>query len=187
MPRLSLQTFENLLPFFKKSVNYTSDSPGRPENASVPAVDSNAYSSKQGPLHVSYVKFPLPISSWTKKAFNAMGFKELNDFVSGKLIGHQYTPHTIDPTTQTRVSSFVAFMQNTPATSNMNVYTRTLAKKIIFDDQKRAIGVDVSTYGQPYHLSARREVILSAGAFHSPQLLMVSSQMKGEADDDNPN
>lgn len=78
-------------------------------------------------------------------------------------------------------------MQNTPATSNMNVYTRTLAKKIIFDDQKRAIGVDVSTYGQPYHLSARREVILSAGAFHSPQLLMVSSQMKGEADDENPN
>lgn len=162
-------TFDSLLPFFKKSVNYTSSSPGRPDNSSVPEVDPNAYSSKQGPLSVGYVRFPLPISSWTKKAFSALGFKELNDFVSGRLIGHQYTPHTIHPETQTRVSSYVAFTESAfeSGRTNMVVYLRTLGKRVVFDDQKKAIGVDVSTYGQTYHLSARKEVIVSGGAVSS--------------------
>jgi len=34
--------------------------------------------------------------------------------------------------------------------------------------------VNVSTFGMPYVISARKEVIISAGVFHSPQLLMVS-------------
>ena len=47
--------------------------------------------------------------------------------------------------------------------------------RIIFDDDKNAIGVDVSTQSTPYTLTANREVILSSGAFGSPQLLMVTS------------
>lgn len=35
-------------------------------------------------------------------------------------------------------------------------------------------GVLVTTNGEDYVLSARKEVILSTGAFQSPQLLMVS-------------
>ena len=49
-----------------------------------------------------------------------------------------------------------------------------MAKKIIFDSNKTAKGVVVETAGTPYTLNATREVILSAGAFQSPQLLMVS-------------
>jgi len=61
--------------------------------------------------------------------------------------------------------------------SNLKVYINTLAKKIEFDSQKRATGVVVQS--RPigvftYKLRARKEVILSAGAFQSPQLLMVS-------------
>lgn len=54
------------------------------------------------------------------------------------------------------------------------VYTQTLGKRILFDSNKTATGVLVVTGGASYSLSARKEVILSAGTFQSPQLLMVS-------------
>jgi choline dehydrogenase len=46
--------------------------------------------------------------------------------------------------------------------------------KILFDATKKATGVSVNSQGVPYTISATREVIVSAGVFHSPQLLMVS-------------
>jgi len=58
--------------------------------------------------------------------------------------------------------------------SNLKVYNGTMARRVLFKEQNRASGVLVTTNGEDYVLSARKEVILSAGAFHSPQLLMVS-------------
>lgn len=49
-----------------------------------------------------------------------------------------------------------------------------MAKKIIFNAEKAATGVTVSTLGIEYTLTANKEVIVSAGAFQSPQMLMVS-------------
>lgn len=49
-----------------------------------------------------------------------------------------------------------------------------MAKKILFDSNKNATGVLLESALIPYIISARKEVILSAGAFQSPQLLMVS-------------
>jgi choline dehydrogenase-like flavoprotein len=54
------------------------------------------------------------------------------------------------------------------------VYTRALAKKIQFDANKRATGVQVEVSDMKFHLNATREIILCAGALQSPQLLMVS-------------
>lgn len=60
------------------------------------------------------------------------------------------------------------------------MYKNSLAQRILFDSRNTAIGVVVTTagtYGTPsvnYTLTARKEVIISAGAFQSPQLLMVS-------------
>lgn len=48
-----------------------------------------------------------------------------------------------------------------------------MAKKIVFDGTK-ATGVLVDTEGFEYTISARKEVILSAGVFGSPQLLQAS-------------
>ncbi|KKY32360.1 putative glucose-methanol-choline oxidoreductase [Diaporthe ampelina] len=73
-----------------------------------------------------------------------------------------------------RETSESSFLQSTLGNPNYYVYINTLVKKIIFNDQKEAVGVDVDTAGSQYTISARKEVILAAGAFGSPQLLQVS-------------
>lgn len=47
--------------------------------------------------------------------------------------------------------------------SNLNVYQQTLAKRIIFDNNKKATGVIVNSGGSNYQLNATKEVIVSAG------------------------
>lgn len=60
------------------------------------------------------------------------------------------------------------------------IYKNSLATRLLLDSNNTATGVTVTTagpYGIPalnYTLSARKEVIVSAGTFQSPQLLMVS-------------
>jgi choline dehydrogenase-like flavoprotein len=47
---------------------------------------------------------------------------------------------------------------------NLKVFTHSLAKRVLFDGSKTAIGVVVETGGFNCTLSASKEVILSAGA-----------------------
>lgn len=48
-------TFETLLPYFNEGVKFTpAKAVLRPENASVPTVSNDAYSSSGGPLQISY-------------------------------------------------------------------------------------------------------------------------------------
>lgn len=47
--------------------------------------------------------------------------------------------------------------------NNLNVFTRTLAKKILFDESKKATGIVVNTDGFEWKISAKKKVIISAG------------------------
>lgn len=49
-----------------------------------------------------------------------------------------------------------------------------MGRRILFKDRNVVSGVLVTTNGEDYVLSARKKVTLPAGAFQSPQLLMVS-------------
>ena len=66
------------------------------------------------------------------------------------------------------------FLRHGLGNPNLVVYDQTLAKKVIFDGNKKAIAVAVDSDGLQYTLSANKEVIVSGGAFQSPQILMVS-------------
>ena len=117
----------------------------------------------------------MAFSSWARLALDQLGFPRLNGFTSGKIIGQSYQLLTLDADSMERDSSETSFLRKLGLPNpNFIVYPSTLAQKIIFDANKRATGVLIDFGGESFLLSANKEVILSAGAFQSPQLLMVS-------------
>ena len=170
-------TFSSLLPFYKKSVNLTAYSVAYPNSSNVQ--DPSAFSATGGPLQVSFGGYGDPWGTWAQVGLQAIGQASIDGFQSGKLIGSAYTYSTIDPTTATRSSSETSFLQAALRKTSLKVYNNTLAQRIIFD-KKTAVGVIVAPEvvsginGSSYTLSARKEVIILAGVFQSPQLLMVS-------------
>ncbi|KAL4769722.1 hypothetical protein BDW60DRAFT_224754 [Aspergillus nidulans var. acristatus] len=130
-----------------------SDTSSRTANASV-KYNADSFGASGGPLQVSYSSFVQSFSTWMKRGMAAIGLSESNDFNNGRLTGYQYCKAIPD---------------------NLTVRTRRLAKRILFDEHKNAIGVEVADeLGFLSNITASREVIVSAGAFQSPQLLMVS-------------
>lgn len=75
-----------------------------------------------------------------------------------------------------RSSSSVSYLHPVLDRPNLTLMTGSRAKKLNFDDDNRCTGVDVED-ADMFHttsVSARQEVIVSAGAIDSPKLLMLS-------------
>ncbi|KAI9695335.1 MAG: hypothetical protein M1820_008687 [Bogoriella megaspora] len=168
-------TWENVLPYYQKSIKFTApDTAKRDPNASA-AYNPAAFSPMGGPHSVSYANWGQPFSSYMQGAFNEIGIPTTQDFNSGEILGSQYCSSTIDPSTENRETSQTSFLNAAASFTNLKVYSGTKGDKIIFDEDKKAIGVQASAAGVlPFVLSASKEVILSAGAFQSPQVLMLS-------------
>ena len=165
---------DNLLPYFKKSVNFSPPNGAkRFPNASA-EYNLDAFSSTGRPLHVSYANYPQPFSTYMERWLHEIGIPEIQDFNSSQILGAQYCSSTIDPANEIRDSSQTSFLDGGATYTNLKVYTATRADKILFNSAKQVIGVQVDTADLPYILSATKETIICAGGFQSPQLLMVS-------------
>lgn len=103
------------------------------------------------------------MSSYGSHAFASIGIPTIQDFSSGKLLGAQYTPLTVSSPNEERSSSESSFLRAARGRKNLRVYSRTLAKRILFDG-KKATGVLVQVAGVTNRLVAKKEVVLSAGA-----------------------
>ncbi|KAL9087740.1 MAG: hypothetical protein Q9165_006507 [Trypethelium subeluteriae] len=172
--------WSNFLPFFKKSVKFSPPNPGaRPANAT-PLYSTSDYSPTGGPLQVSWSNFANPAGSWLSKGLEAIGLQQIPGMVDGNLLGWTWAALTIEPEMQIRSTSESSFLQEAlSANDNLLVYRSTLAKKILFDDNKKAMGVLVENAGLgtgsiTYSINATKEVIVSSGTFRSPQILMTS-------------
>lgn len=166
--------FHQFLPFFEKSLDFKPpDETKRAANAT-PQYDRSSFGKGGGPLSVTFSNYAMAVSSFVQKGLQEIGVQPINGFTSGKLLGSSYVLETIQASTQERESSETAFLTPALDRSNLVIYPLTLGKKIIFSSDKTATGIVVSTEGEQYTLSVRNEIILSAGAFQSPQLLMVS-------------
>lgn len=169
--------WDSMLPFFKKSTRLTPPNWAKraTPNATF-AYDPAAFCTGLptcGPLDVSYSNWVDPTNTWFAVALQAIGLlPSMLGFNSGILAGGAYTTETIAPDA-TRESAQTSFLGWALQETQLKVYSRTLARRILFTGAK-ATGVSVSTDGTAYTLTATREVILSAGVFHSPQLLLLS-------------
>ena len=157
-------TFEQLLPFFKKSPSFTPPNYSKRGGGEI-TYDADAFDLSSGPLQVSYPnQYYDPFSDRIKNAFTSLGFEEIPGLNSGKLLGFSEFTLTVNPNTATRSSSETSFLQAAIMNSTLQIYQQTLAKRIIFSDaNKSATGVEVSTAGLDYTLTARKEVVLAAG------------------------
>ena len=72
-----------------------------------------------------------------------------------------------------RCSTAVAYLHPVLSRPNVTLVPMALVTRVLFDGT-RASGVEAVVDGKPTALEAEREVILSAGAYQSPQLLMLS-------------
>lgn len=166
--------WENFLPYFQKSVHFTPPDMSTRAANSTPEYNVSTIGNDNGPLSVSFSKYAQSFSSWVQKALQEIGIFPIDGFTSGQLIGSSYQLLTIDGVDQTRASSEVAFLQTSLSRTNYIVYQSTLGKRVLFDNNNNAIGVEVDMGGRQFNLLANKEVIVSCGAFQSPHLLMVS-------------
>ncbi|KAF5681240.1 choline dehydrogenase [Fusarium heterosporum] len=166
-------TWDNMLEFNRRSIKFSENSQRRPANAT-PLFDTSAFSKTGGPLHVTFPSYVFPVSWDAIKAFEAVGFKQIPSFTAGVLQGWGWWQFSINPETGLRDSSESSFLQKSLGRPGLTTYINTMARKILFSGSK-AVGVTVDNYGQqPFNLTARKEVIVAAGLWSTPQLLMVS-------------
>ncbi|KAG8706912.1 hypothetical protein FRC08_000801 [Ceratobasidium sp. 394] len=124
------------------------------------------------------------------------GYSYITDMVklwveSCKEIGIPYNPDINTPASALGVSEVISFIdskgeRSSTSTSylpskvisrpNLDVLINTRTTRILFDTSHRAVGVEIaqSATGERFRVGASKEVILSAGAIGTPQILMAS-------------
>lgn len=124
-----------------------------------------------GPLGVSELRFKNPLSDIFLKATEELQLPSNDDFNGPTQEGMGY--YQVTQKDGQRCSAAAAFLHPVRDRANLTVISGAQAERVLFDG-KRASGVRYRRAGASETISARREVILSAGVFQSAQLLMLS-------------
>ena len=150
-------SYDEVLPYFKRSED--NERGGDP------------FHGVGGPLAVSDSRAMSPLIETMVEASIQAGIPHNSDFNGAEQEGvgrFQLTQRN-----GRRCSSSTAFLHPAMGRANLDVITNAMALRILFDET-RAVGVEVSRSGTVERIRAGREVILSAGSYQSPILLMVS-------------
>lgn len=124
-----------------------------------------------GPLGVSDLRFKNPLSDIFLEAAAELQLPSNDDFNGPSQEGMGY--YQVTQRDGRRCSAAVAYLEPARGRTNLSVITDAHAERVLFESG-RAIGLRFRREGKSETVAARREVILSAGAFQSPQLLMLS-------------
>lgn len=150
--------FDDLLPYFKKS-----------QHREAGTSDLHA---QGGLLNVAPITDPGAINEIFFAAAQEQGLSLNNDFNGHKQEGVGY--FEVTQKNGERWSAARAFLDTAKSRDNLTVITHAHVQKVIINTNKRATGVQLTLHGKSQVITAKREVILSAGAFGSPQQLLLS-------------
>jgi len=129
-----------------------------------------------GPLRVCDQRSPRPITRAFVEACAENQIRFNDDFNGPEQEGaglYQVTQFWGGAKNGERCSAAAAYLHPVMDRPNLTVVTRARATGIVLDG-RRAKGVRFRRKGREETVSARREVVLSGGAFNSPQLLLLS-------------
>ena len=141
------------------------------ENETDPNLANNGYHSRSGPLTIST---PPEVDQLTRQwviASNASGYPII-DLNGGQRRGTAVPQRTVR--NGVRQSSSEAYLAPIYDRKNLHILTDSLVTKVLFDSNKKAIGVEFTRNGKKYRVNANKEIVVSSGALNSPQLLMLS-------------
>lgn len=149
--------YADVLSFFRRSETW--------------AEGSDDYRGASGPVKVEFAKTRDPLYEGWINAARAMNLPVTPDFNGAQQEGFGRGQATIG--NGRRSSAATAYLRPALGRSNLSLSDRSNAREILFDGV-RATGVSYEKSGETIHARARREVILSAGAFNTPKILMLS-------------
>ena len=150
--------YEDVLPYFKRSEsNWRGEGP---------------YHGGQGPLQIRSIDTRGLLEDPLREAAVRAGHAVTPDYDGQDQEGFARGDVAIDRWGR-RSSSARAYLKPARKRRNLVVLTHSVATRVIFEGD-RAVGVAFERKGVPSEARARREVILSGGAYNSPQLLMLS-------------
>ena len=124
-----------------------------------------------GPLHVSIVPDQNPLYDALFKAATQAGYRINPDYNSEDQEGISKTQASIKRGRRMSVSH--CYLDPARRRSNLNVITEVPVRRVVLDG-RRCTGVVYERWGKRIEARATREVILSAGAIATPQLLELS-------------
>ena len=149
--------FDDLLPYFKRAE----------DNERGPSDLHGA----GGPLTVSEGRHPNPMMDAFVEAGEQAGLARNDDFNGPEQdgVGH----YQLTQRDGRRCSAAVAYLYPAIERPNLTVETDLQVERVVLEGT-RAVGVEGTRAGETLRFDAEREVILSGGAYNSPQLLMLS-------------
>jgi choline dehydrogenase len=150
-------SYADVLPLFKRSENNEQF--------------RNEFHGRGGPLNVTYSRYESPLSQLFIDAAASHGIALNPDYNGAQQEGaflYQVTHRNGE-----RCSAAKAYLTPPLSRPNLCVVTHAVSAKVTFDG-RRARGVAYHQGGEIREAHARREVVLAAGAFGSPQLLQLS-------------
>jgi len=157
--------WQDVLPLFKRMEDHS--------------LGASAVHGTGGPLHVDASRRGLhPLSDQFIAACAELGMPVTEDFNGERQEGVGI--YHINTKNGRRMSAARAYLGPVRNRTNLQIEKHAHASKILFDG-RRATGLDYVKDGRTYTAHARREVVLSAGAVNSPQLLMLSGIGPGAA------
>jgi len=150
-------SYAEALPYFRKSESFEGG--------------ADEYRGGDGPLAVTWATSPDPIFDAMLDSGIEAGHPVTDDYNGARQDGLARSQLNIGR--GRRASSAVAYLRPALSRANLTVITDALATGVMLEG-RRAVGIEYERDGQRAEARAEREVILSAGAFNSPHLLMLS-------------
>lgn len=150
-------SFREVLPYFKRSEHQ--------ERGASP------YHGTGGPLNVADLRHPSVLSKTFIQAGIQTGLPHNDDFNGDEQEGVGL--FQVTQKNGRRCSTAAGFLRQASQRPNLTVITGAHARRVLFEG-RRAVGVEYLRDGKLQQVRARQEVLLSAGAIQSPQLLMLS-------------
>ncbi|KAI0030054.1 alcohol oxidase [Vararia minispora EC-137] len=168
-------SFNKLLPYFNRSE--TVSSAPNLLTATAEDITDPKFAGTDGPIQAGQYSHIFPISLTVAETSNKLCI-ETNAFPhAGKNTGLVSIPASVDNKTGKRSYAAQAYYYQQPHKANLKILTGAHLTKVLLEKTSAdllATGVEYSVSGKLYTARASKEVVLSAGAVQSPQILELS-------------